>query len=110
MRRVDGKVALITGGAKGIGSTTCELLADEGATVAIADVDDDPGRELAERLRARGAEARYWHLDVCDEDEVRRVFAEVAEEWGKLDILVNNAGIAGTSKPTDEVTLEEWER
>lgn len=108
MDRVKGRVALVTGGAKGIGAATCELLAQEGAAVAITDVDDEPGRSLAGKITGSGGRASYWHLDVADENEVRRVIAAVCEKWGRLDVLVNNAAIAGCSKPTDELTAEEW--
>lgn len=108
MGRVEGKVAIVTGGAKGIGAATCELLAREGAAVAITDVDDEQGLRLAEEIDSRGGRARYWHLDVADEDAVARVFSAVRDAWGKVDVLVNNAAIAGPSKPTDELTAEEW--
>lgn len=109
MARVANKVAVVTGGSLGIGAAACELLAREGAAVAVTDVLDDEGEALAERIRAAGGKARYWHLDVTDEAAVERVFGEIAVAFAKLDVLVSNAGIAGVSKPTDEVTAEEWD-
>jgi NAD(P)-dependent dehydrogenase (short-subunit alcohol dehydrogenase family) len=109
MARLDGKVALVTGGALGIGAATCAMLAREGAAVAVTDVLDD-GEAMAGRIRSAGGNARFWHLDVTDETQVQDVFNEVAGAFGKLDVLVNNAGIAGANKPTDEITVEEWER
>lgn len=110
MGRMEGRVALITGAAAGIGEAAAELLAREGASVAVTDVDDDPGRAVAERIRDAGGKARYWHLDVSDEAEVARVVDEAAEHFGGLHVLVNNAGIGGVSKPTHEIEAEDWNR
>lgn len=109
MGRLEGKVALVTGGALGIGATTCEYLAREGARIAVTDVLDTEGAALAEQIRAEGGDAHYWHLDVSEEAQVRRVFTEAADALGPINVLVNNAGIAGANKPTDELALEEWE-
>jgi NAD(P)-dependent dehydrogenase (short-subunit alcohol dehydrogenase family) len=112
MARLTGKVAIVTGGALGIGAAACEMMAREGAAVAVTDVLDDEGKKTAERILSAGGRARFWHLDVSDEAEVERVFSEVAgdEAFSKLDVVVNNAGIAGVNKPTDEVTAEEWDK
>ena len=108
MGRVEGKVALVTGGALGIGASACRLLAREGARVAVTDVKDDEGRRLAKEL-AGNPKAGFWHLDVSDEANVRSVFAEVAEALGPVTVLVNNAGISGVNKPTDQITEAEWD-
>ena len=110
MGRVDGKVAVITGAAAGIGHATAGLLAREGAQVAVTDIESGAGREAAEEIKRRGGQAQYWQLDTTDEPAVQRVFAEVAGAFGHLDVLVNNAGISGVNKPTHELTLEEWNR
>ncbi|TVS16629.1 MAG: glucose 1-dehydrogenase [Gammaproteobacteria bacterium] len=106
--RLAGKVALVTGGAKGIGSATCERLAEAGAAVAVTDLDDAEGQATAARIEQVGGSARYWHLDVTDEAAVEQTFREVRQAFGPINVLVNNAGIAGVNKPTDEITLDEW--
>lgn len=108
MNRVEGKVAIVTGGALGIGRATCLLLAKEGAKVAVTDLLDQDGRELANEMMDKGYEAEYWHLDVTQEANVAQVVAEVRQKWSKIDVLVNNAGISGVNKPTHEITEAEW--
>jgi NAD(P)-dependent dehydrogenase (short-subunit alcohol dehydrogenase family) len=110
MGRVTGKVAVVTGGARGIGKSSCELLAMEGASVAVTDVIDDEGEAVARSIADEGGEAAYWHLDVSNESEVESTFAKIKDRFGKIDVLVNNAGIAGANKPTHELALEEWEK
>jgi len=110
MGRVDDRVAIVTGGALGIGRATCVLLGREGAAVAVTDVLEKEGRKVAEEIREAGGTARFWRLDVSDEEEVRRVVGDVVDAFGGLDVLVNNAGIAGTSAPTHEVSAEEFDR
>lgn len=110
MDRLVGKVALVTGGAMGIGEAVCLRMAGEGAAVAVTDLDDVRGEAVAAAIRKAGGQAAYWHLDVSAESEVARVFAEVKQRFGPVSILVNNAGIAGANKPTHELTVEEWER
>lgn len=108
MKRVDGKVAIVTGGSHGIGKSTCEMLAQEGAKVAIADIKDEDGKSLAKEIQAQGGMVEYWHLDVSQESNVEAVFQQVKEKWGKIDVLVNNAGISGPNKPTHEIDAEDW--
>lgn len=110
MDRLKGKVALVTGGAMGIGESICRLMAAEGARVAVADLDDARGEAVAAAIVAGGGEAAYWHLDVSSEAEVRQVFAAVKQRFGPVTVLVNNAGIAGPNKPTHELSVEEFER
>ena len=86
------------------------LLAREGAQVAVTDVLDEEGKLVAEEINAAGGEAHYWHLDTSDEHSVEHALSAIVEMYGHLDVLVNNAGISGVSKPTDEITLEEWNR
>ena len=110
MGRLDGKVAVVTGGALGIGAATCRRMAEESAAVAVTDLKDAEGEALTREISDAGGTARYWHLDVTDEAAVERVFGEVAGAFGKLNVVVANAGIAGANKPTDQLTVEEWEQ
>jgi NAD(P)-dependent dehydrogenase (short-subunit alcohol dehydrogenase family) len=110
MGRVDGKVVIVTGSSRGIGATICEVLAKEGAKVAITDILDKEGKELEEKIKRNGGLAKYYHLDVSKEEEVKKVFEQIAEDFGRIDGLVNNAGILGVNKPTHEVTEEEWDK
>ena len=109
MGRVRNKVAIVTGGARGLGKATGILLAQEGAHVTIVDIEDEPGTDAAREILNAGGSAHYRHMNVCSEEEVRRVFDEVGEKYGHIDILVNNAGISGALKPTHEITVSEWD-
>jgi len=109
MARLTGKVAVVTGAALGIGRAIATRMAQEGATVALLDLHDDIGRDLANQLTGHGGRARYWRCDVTREGDVQQVFAEVAAAFGRLDVLVNNAGVAGANKPTDQITEAEWD-
>lgn len=104
------KTIIVTGGASGIGGAACRKLAEEGANVAITDIQDSAGEALADEINENGGTARYWNLDVTDEKRIETVFAEVNETFGGIDGLVNNAGISGVDKPTDQVTKKEWEQ
>jgi NAD(P)-dependent dehydrogenase (short-subunit alcohol dehydrogenase family) len=110
MNRVLGKVCVITGASLGIGRACALRLAAEGAKVALFDVLDEAGLELVKELQGRSAEVGYWHVDVSREQEVAQAMDAVAKRFGGLDVLVNNAGIAGSSKPTHELTEAEWDQ
>jgi NAD(P)-dependent dehydrogenase (short-subunit alcohol dehydrogenase family) len=110
MNRVQDKVAVVTGGALGIGRATCSLLAREGAHVVIADIKDTEGRDLADGLVGEGLSAMFKHLDVASEEDVRSVLEASYREFGHIDVLVNNAGIAGEDKPTHELSVEAWQK
>jgi len=109
MKRTENKVVIVTGGALGIGRETCLLLSQEGAKVAVTDVLEQEGKELIKEINQAGGIAKFWHLDVTDEKEVEKVYAQVVKEFGKLDATVNNAGIAGADKPTHKLTEKEWD-
>jgi len=110
MERVRGKVAIVTGGALGIGRSACVLLAREGAKVAVTDILDEQGKAVVDAIEAAGGTAEYWRLNVANEAEAERVCNGVKGRFGKIDILVNNAGIPGANKPTDEVSEMEWDQ
>ncbi len=110
MGRVEGKVALVTGGASGIGAACAETLAREGAAVVITDVQDDKGRALAEAIVAAGGKARYYHHDVTSEEAWVVIIADVAAAFGRLDILVNNAGIGVSCPSITVMTLADFRR
>jgi NAD(P)-dependent dehydrogenase (short-subunit alcohol dehydrogenase family) len=95
-----GKVALITGGASGIGEATVRLFVAEGASVVVADIQDDRGQRLAAEL---GARAAFAHTDVSREADVSRAVAETVERFGRLDCLFNNAGYAGAGGPIEQI-------
>lgn len=109
MNRLASKVAVITGGAVGLGRATAQRMAEEGAAVAILDVRDEDSAALVADLSLRGLTAAWWRCNVADEAEVRSTLDAVVKRFGRLDILVNNAGVAGVSKPTHEVTEAEWD-
>src|ERR1700731_420111 len=106
MNRLDGKVALISGAARGIGGETARLMVEAGATVAIADLLDERGRETA---RAPGDAAPYVHRDVTAAGDGPAAVAAALARFGKLDILVNNAGLF-LGKDIEAASLEEWQR
>ncbi len=110
MGRLSNKVAVITGGALGIGRATVRLFAEEGARVAILDILDKEGKEAAGEIQKLGGKAGFWKIDVSKEDEVKKGIAEVKKTFGRIDVLVNNAGITGIRKPTHEIPEEEWDR
>lgn len=109
MNRLQGKVAVVTGGALGIGQAIVRRMAGEGAKVAILDLLDTEGDSLEGELKAQGMAVKYWHCDVAREAQVANVLDAVASHFGRIDILVNNAGVSGANKPTHEVSEAEWD-
>ncbi len=105
---VAGKVALVTGGASGIGRATALLLAREGARVLVGDVDEAGGRGTAAAIASAGGEARFTRLDVSSEPEVEAAVASAVSGWGRLDCAVNCAGITGASGTLDAIDLQGW--
>ena len=104
--RLENKVAIISGGSRGMGAFEAELFVQEGAKVVVGDVRDDEGRALVEKI---GAGAIYVHLDVTSEDDWAIAVKEATDRYGKLDILVNNAGISARGT-IEETTVEDWDR
>jgi NAD(P)-dependent dehydrogenase (short-subunit alcohol dehydrogenase family) len=110
MGRVDGKVAIVTGGALGIGRAACLLLAKEGAKVAVADLLDEDAKKVVSEIKKSRGKAEFWHVDVSNEQQVESAFSDIVKKFKTIDVLVNNAGILGANKPTDQTTEEEWDR
>ena len=108
--QVAGKVALITGGASGIGAAVAELLAREGASVAVTDIDEFGGPEIVAGIRKAGGEAIFLQQDVTSEARWIEVVADVEKRYGRLDILVSNAGIGISVPSIVDMTLEDWRR
>ena len=109
MRRLEGRVALVTGGASGIGRATAYRLAEEGAKVLVSDIQDEAGEKIAAHLRELGHEAGYLHHDVTSQADWERAVEHAMTEYGGLDILFNNAGAGGLAA-IEDTTLEDYER
>lgn len=110
MGMLDNKVAFITGGASGIGAGTARRFAQEGAHLALADVQQEEGEKLRDEIRASGGKATYVHCDVSDAEHVQNAIDATVKEFGTLDIVFANAGINGMRTPIDELTPEEWDK
>ena len=109
MGRLDGKVALISGGARGQGAVEARMFAAEGACVVFGDILDDEGRRVEAEIRELGGQATYVHLDVTSESDWQSAVDAAVSEYGKLNVLVNNAGIV-LGRSIEEMTVEEWDR
>ncbi|WP_256808088.1 SDR family NAD(P)-dependent oxidoreductase [Bradyrhizobium sp. Bra64] len=108
--QVEGKVALVTGGASGIGEAIVELFAREGATVIATDIDELRGPELARRITKAGGKAIFLEQDVTSEERWIEVTAEIAKRYGRLDIMVSNAGIGIAVPSIVDMTLSDWRK
>lgn len=108
MGKHEGRVVVVTGGGGGIGAATCEVFAREGAAVAVADLDEELAARTAERLRAGGASAAAYRLDVASSADVDAVFQRIRVELGPPDVLVNSAGISRVGDHTHELSDEVW--
>lgn len=106
MGKLDGKVAVVTGGASGIGEGTVRLFVAEGARVVIADILDRKGETLAD---TQGGGAVFHHTDVSHEDEVQQAVQLALDEYGQLDCMFNNAGLGGAGGPIDEVPIDAYD-
>ena len=107
--RLQDKIALISGGARGMGAVEARLFAKEGAKVTIGDVLEDDGRKLEAEINAAGGEALFVRLDVTREADWQKAVEATVNRFGKLDILVNNAGISGRGR-IEDTAAEEWDR
>jgi NAD(P)-dependent dehydrogenase (short-subunit alcohol dehydrogenase family) len=109
MKRLEGRVALITGGASGIGKATAFRFVNEGAKVVISDIQDALGQEVEKELKALGGEAMYLHHDVSSEESWKDVLSKIEAKFGGLDILFNNAGI-GDTLTIEETPMETYQK
>ncbi|MEZ5854460.1 MAG: glucose 1-dehydrogenase [Hyphomicrobiaceae bacterium] len=109
MNRLDGKVALISGAARGIGAATAKLMAEAGAAVIVGDVLADKAKDTVKEIEAAGGKAQFVALDVTSEKDWNAAVATATKAHGKLDILVNNAGLF-LGRDFEEVTLDEWHK
>jgi NAD(P)-dependent dehydrogenase (short-subunit alcohol dehydrogenase family) len=109
MGRLDGKVALISGGARGQGAEEARLMAKEGAKVVFGDILDEQGKQVEAEITEAGLDATYVHLDVTRESEWKSAVDTAVRKYGGLNILVNNAGIL-IRKSIEDTTEEEWDR
>jgi len=105
---LEGKVAIITGGASGIGLASAKRLAEAGATIAICDINESKGKEVLSEIEALGPEARFYACDVTSDADCRRTIDQVFEDFGRIDILFNNAGIIWRKSVT-ELAEDEWD-
>ena len=110
MGRVKDKVALVTGGAMGIGRACAMTLAREGAAVVLTDIQDADGEKVVAEINASGGDARYIHHDVAQEEQWQSVVAELLAAYKHLDVLVNNAGIAIAAPSITEMPLEDFQK
>lgn len=110
MSELDGKVAIVTGAASGIGRTTAQFFARDGARVVVSDVDEQGGEETVQLIKQEGGEARFVKTDVSKHEECQAMVSKTVETYGRLDLACNNAGISGEQNPTADYTIEGWQR
>src|SRR5262245_40919554 len=110
MGKLDGKVALISGGARGQGAAEAKRFVLEGAKVVFGDILDAEGKKVEEEIRRQGGDAVYVHLDVSSEADWQSAVGTATGRFGKLDILINNAALLLPRVPIEERTVDEWDR
>jgi cyclopentanol dehydrogenase len=110
MNRLQGKVAIVTGAATGLGAAQAQAMCAEGARIVFGDIADEPGKKLEATLREAGHDARYVHLNVAEESDWIAAVKTTVDLHGRIDVLVNNAGIVIPRVPIEQRTVEEWDR
>jgi NAD(P)-dependent dehydrogenase (short-subunit alcohol dehydrogenase family) len=109
MQELKGKVAIVTGGGRGLGLAICRMLAECGAIAIVVDIREELAQKVALEIQAEGGKAQALQLDVCDAVAVEKAIGEIVAQYGQIDILINNAGVDVTL-PVDELTVEDWNR
>jgi len=110
MGRLDGKVAVITGAASGIGRGSALCLAKEGAAVVAADLNAKGGEQLVGEIATAGGRAVFQHTDVSSELDIKALVERAVSEYGRLDIMFNNAGLVGATGPIEAVEADHWDK
>ncbi len=109
-RSIRGEVAIVTGAASGMGRATAHLFGDEGARVALVDINEEPLQAVVNEMTGAGYDAKGWVLDLSDGDAIAPVIAEIGEHFGQIDILVNNAGVSLPSQIDGDRYLAAWDK
>ncbi len=109
IRRLEGRVALVTGAGRGMGRATALRLAREGAIIAVNDLHPESAEAVAREITAAGGQARAWACDVADETAVQAMVDDIVRVFGAIHILVNNAGILRATSPQENISAEEWD-
>lgn len=109
MQELKGKVAIVTGGGRGLGEAICRMLSEAGAIAIVADIREELAQKVAIEIQADGGKAQALQLDVCNAAQVESAIGEIVSQYGQLDILINNAGVDVTL-PVDELSVQDWER
>lgn len=107
MAKLQDKVAIITGGASGIGAATVKLFVENGAKVVIVDLNEEKGKAFEQELKGKGADVLFIKANITNEEEVQNIFSTTVEKYSRVDVLFNNAGI-GRVTPTEELSYSEW--
>jgi NAD(P)-dependent dehydrogenase (short-subunit alcohol dehydrogenase family) len=109
MPSLQGKVAIVTGGGRGLGEAICRMLAEAGAIAIVADIREELAQKVASEIQADGGQSLALPFDVSDAQQVEKAVGEIITQYGQLDILINNAGIDVTL-PIEELTVQDWNR
>ena len=106
---LQGKIAIVTGGGRGLGQAICQMLGEAGAIAIVADIQNDLAEKVSQDIQQEGGKAQALQLDVSNAEQVELAIGQIVNQYGHLDILINNAGIDVTL-PVDELTVQDWER
>ncbi|WP_166332861.1 SDR family NAD(P)-dependent oxidoreductase [Sphingobacterium chungjuense] len=110
MRKLEGKVAIVTGGGSGIGQAIAKLFGSNGAKVIVADIDEEAGRSVVNDIKAAGGEALFEKADTSQVEDNKKLVEVAVAHFGRLDIAINNAGIAGVGQRTGEHDIDSWKK